>query len=147
MDFCVAGFGANNSKVCLLPDPKLDSFFCHSLAYLSDPGRRARCCNIQLDIFDFPHYTRPPTHLIPISQRGGHTHLKILQTMPKTRSHQESFKNSCVGGNFLPHYTDSFGGSARRKPATFFKTSLSMYRIICTTSQCSRMSRNALKTG
>ena len=76
----------------------------------------------------------------------GHTHLKILQTMLKTRPHQESFEKCRIGGNFLPDHTVLLGWRAQSRPL-FFKTSLSMYRIICTISQCSRMSRNALKTG
>ncbi len=58
VDFRVAGLGANNSEGCLPPDPKLGSFSFHSLAYLLDPSRHARCSqamsNLQiLDIFYF----------------------------------------------------------------------------------------------
>ncbi len=67
VDFCVYSWinntvcGANNLKACLPPDPKLSSIFCHSLAYLMDPGRHAiwlRCSQAMhnlliLAFFDF----------------------------------------------------------------------------------------------
>ncbi len=46
----------------------------------------------------------------------GHTHLKILETMPKPRPHQESFEKMCVGDNFLPDHTVLGGRRAVRRP-------------------------------
>ena len=113
-------------------------------------------CNIQLANFGhflFPaapaHYTRPPTHLIRVAKEGLALKLpilqtlKILQTMPKT---SRKFQKKLCGWQCFaqPH---SFGSWRAESRPLFFRTSLSMSRIICTTSQCSRMSRNALKTG
>ncbi len=76
----------------------------------------------------------------------GHTYLKNLQTMPKTRPHQESFeKKTCVGNNVLSDHTVL--GGTRPKPGHFFSERPWVFPwIICTTSQCSRMSKNDLKT-
>ncbi len=72
------------------PDPKLGSFFCHSLAYLStlvdvlDVLRlRARCSQAMsnFQILEFPagpaHSTRLPTHLIWVPKEGLALHLPI----------------------------------------------------------------------
>ncbi len=42
--------------------------------------------------------------------------LKILQTMPKTCPHQESFEKMCVGDNFLPNRTVLGGRRAESRP-------------------------------
>ena len=62
------------------------------------------------------------------------THLKILQTMLKTRP---KVLKKCARATIFaqPH---SLGGSAGRKPATFFQNVLNYLH-------CSRMSRKALK--
>ncbi len=97
---------------------------------------RARCSqamfNFQiLDIFDFrgPRPLDMTAHALNkgnkrrtgasstyLSAWVGHTHLKILQTMPKTRPHQESFENNCIGDNFLPDHTVLSGRRAVRRP-------------------------------
>ena len=119
---------------------------------------RARCSqamsNLQiLDIFPLWASTTLLTHLIRVPEEGltlqlpisSHGWATTTQSVPKTRPHQESFGKNCMGGNFLPNHT-IVGGSAGHSPATFFRTSLSVSGIICTTFQCSRMSRNALRS-
>ncbi len=128
------------------PDPKLGSFFVTPwptswiLVDVLDVLRlRARCLqamlNFQiLDIFDFPR-ARPldlTAHaLIKGTKRRagasstyfsawvGHTHLKILQTMPQTRPHQESFEKNGVAGNFMPDHTVLLGRRAVCRPLFF----------------------------
>ena len=119
---------------------------------------RARCLQAMSNFkfwtfFDFPR--TPPMHLIRVPKNDwrlsyifrhmGVPHPPLnpsnyAKNMPTSRK----FQKQLHGWQFFarPH---SFGRSARLKPATFFQNSLSMSRIICTTSQCSRMSRNALK--
>ncbi len=122
--------------------------FCHSLAYLSDPGRHARCLpstmcwmlasNVlmsNLDIFLFPtgpaHLTRPPTYLISrVPREGlalqlpyfvvwvGHTHLKIFQTMQK-HSHIKKLKKFAWVTIFC--LTTHFWGVGGPKADQFFR--------------------------
>ncbi len=84
VDFRVAGlaryYGANNSEGCLLPDPKLGSFFVTlwptswTLENVLDVLRlRARCSQAMFDfqILDIFHFPRaPPTHLIRVPKEG-----------------------------------------------------------------------------
>ena len=123
------------------------TLFCHSLAVVLDVLRaRARCLQI-LDIFDFP---RAP-HLIRVPKEGVALKLPISQRVWATPTLNPSnyAKNMPTSRKFQKQLRGlQFGGSARRKPAMFFKMSLACPAgIICTTSQYSRMSRNALKAG
>ncbi len=119
------------------PDPKLGSFFVTpwptswTLVDALDVLRlRARCSqamfNFQiLDIFDFP--LAPPTRLsahalIRVSKKDWRfiylflRMLKILQTTPKIRPHQESFEKNCMADNVLPDHTVLSGRRAVRRP-------------------------------
>ncbi len=104
---------------------------------------RARCSqamsNLQiLDIFGPRHALNKGTctkrrtgaSSTYFSMWVGHTHLKILHTMPKTHPHQERFENNCVGDNFLPDNTVLGGQLAVRRPC-FFKTSIIDLRELC----------------
>ncbi len=134
VNFRVAGLD------CLPPVPKLGSFFVtpwptsRTLVDVLDVRLDARkqCSTFKFWTFLISRGPRPLDLAAHTLNKGterrtgtsstyfsmwvGHTHLKILQTMPKTHPHQESFEKNGVASHSLPNHTVLSGCLAVRRP-------------------------------